>query len=123
MRVPLPIAPSSFFDDEDGRAVAARRPRRRAECADVPRPCPFVGCRHHLYLEVSPTGQISINNPHVDLFDMTDSCALDLAERGGMHLTAIGQLIGRTRERVRQIEAAALMQLRRSELHQRGRGG
>src|SRR5690606_3867534 len=27
------------------------KPRTRAECVDGPRPCPFVSCRHHLYVD------------------------------------------------------------------------
>src|SRR4051812_43658731 len=30
------------------------RPLRRADCANGPRPCPLVSCRHHLYLDVNP---------------------------------------------------------------------
>jgi len=29
------------------------RPRSRSECSDAPRPCPFVSCKHHLFLDVS----------------------------------------------------------------------
>lgn len=29
------------------------RPTTRAECRDEARPCPWVGCRHHLLLEVA----------------------------------------------------------------------
>jgi hypothetical protein len=30
------------------------RPRTRAECKDEPRPCPWVACKHHLYLDINP---------------------------------------------------------------------
>src|SRR5688572_23421296 len=40
------------------------KPRTRAECADGPRPCPFISCKHHLYVDVSPrTGAIKLNFP------------------------------------------------------------
>jgi len=43
------------------------RPRTRADCKDAPRPCPFVSCKHHLYLDVSPrTGAIKMNFPDID---------------------------------------------------------
>src|SRR5262245_15015702 len=29
------------------------KPRFRAECAEGPRPCPFVSCKYHLYIDVS----------------------------------------------------------------------
>jgi len=36
------------------------KPRTRAECVDGPRPCPYVSCQHHLYLDVSArTGAIT----------------------------------------------------------------
>jgi hypothetical protein len=34
---------------------AIPRPKTRAECRDEARPCPWVGCRHHLLLEVAKT--------------------------------------------------------------------
>lgn len=30
-----------------------QRPLTRADCVDGPRPCPWVGCRHHLLIEVA----------------------------------------------------------------------
>src|SRR3954454_13361241 len=30
------------------------RPLTREECKSMPRPCPFVSCSHHLYLDVNP---------------------------------------------------------------------
>jgi hypothetical protein len=41
-----------------------------------------------------------------------DTCTLDVADRGEHTLEEIGQLLGVTRERVRQIELAALFKLR-----------
>src|SRR5262245_7942442 len=38
------------------------RPRNRSECRDGPRPCPWVACKHHLYLDINPrTGSIKLN--------------------------------------------------------------
>jgi hypothetical protein len=35
------------------------RPAARGECACAERPCPWVSCKHHLYLDVNPeTGSI-----------------------------------------------------------------
>src|SRR5215471_6033353 len=54
------------------------KPRTRAECADAPRPCPFVSCKHHLFIDVSPrTGAIKLNFPDLEVWDMGESCALD----------------------------------------------
>lgn len=71
-----------------------------------------MSCRHHLYLEVNPaTGHISVNSP-VPPEEMTETCALDVAEEGGQTLEAVGEALGGlTRERVRQIEIGAIESL------------
>ncbi len=91
------------------------RPRTRADCASGPRPCPHVSCKHHLYLDVSPyTGTIKINFPDIEVWEMRVSCALDIAEHGGMRLEDVGELMNVTRERARQIEIQALTKLQLS---------
>jgi hypothetical protein len=81
------------------------RPRTRADCVDGPRPCPFVACRHHLYMDVSArTGAIKINFPDLDVWDMSETCALDVADRGGTTLEEVGAIMNLTRERIRQVE-------------------
>ncbi|MFH2010317.1 MAG: hypothetical protein ABI333_27210, partial [bacterium] len=51
------------------------RPTTRGECRQGPRPCPFVGCRHHLYLEVKPTGALTVTWPHLEPWEIPESCA------------------------------------------------
>ncbi len=88
------------------------KPRTRAECADGPRPCPYVSCKHHLYIDVSPrTGAIKLNFPDLDVWEMTESCALDVADRGGTTLEDVGAIMNLTRERIRQVEVKALAKL------------
>jgi len=87
------------------------RPRRRSECKGGPRPCPFVGCRWHLYLEVRASGMIRIVRPGLEPWELEESCALDAADRGGLTLDEVGARLGVTRERVRQIEKRALERL------------
>jgi hypothetical protein len=87
------------------------RPRTRAECVAGPRPCPWVGCRFHLWGEVSDAGGLTIFRPEVDPLDMDDTCALDLADRGGMTLEEVADRFNLTRERIRQIEDMALRKL------------
>jgi hypothetical protein len=94
------------------RQVEQWRPRCRAQCVDAPRPCPFVGCKFHLFLDVTPAGGIQVNHPGLELEQLADTCALDVADRGGVTLEVVGDLLGLTRERVRQIETAGLVALR-----------
>ena len=106
-------------DLERGRALFPEmrhpRPKRRSECADGPRPCPFVSCKYHLYLDVSPrTGAIKLNFPDLEVWELSPSCALDIADSGGATLENAGSLMNVTRERIRQIETAALSKLEAS---------
>lgn len=67
------------------------------DCPDV-RPCPRKACRYHLGHAATRRGE---------------SCALDVADGGGATLEEMGYLLGLTRERIRQIEAGALVKLTR----------
>ena len=88
------------------------RPRTRAECSDAPRPCPFVSCQHHLYLDVSArTGAIKLNFPDLEVWEMSETCALDIADRGGTTLEEVGAIMNLTRERIRQVEVKGLAKL------------
>jgi len=89
------------------------RPKTRAECQHGPRPCPYVGCAYNLYLDVNPeTGSIKLNFPHLEPWEMEESCALDVAERGGITLEEVGTIMNLTRERVRQVEVRATSKLK-----------
>jgi Sigma-70, region 4 len=88
------------------------RPKMRVDCASGPRPCPFVSCTHHLYLDVSSrTGAIKLNFPDLEVEDMKESCALDISDRGGTTLEEVGAIMNLTRERIRQLEVKALAKL------------
>lgn len=91
----------------------ALRPRTRMECGEEARPCPWVSCKHHLYLDVNPeTGSIKINFPDLEPWDMVETCSLDIAERGGITLEEVGEIMNLTRERIRQVEVRGLLKLR-----------
>jgi hypothetical protein len=88
------------------------RPRTRGECADGPRPCPWVSCRQHLYLDVGIRGEIKFNFPDKDVDQIPETCALDVADRGGVVLEEVGRALNITRSRVRQVEVTAARRTR-----------
>jgi hypothetical protein len=95
------------------RLAGVVRPRVRADCKDGPRPCPFVSCKYHLYLDANPyNGSIKMNFPdEVEPDEIPATCVLDVADEGGVTLEEVGILMNLTRERVRQLEDAALKKL------------
>ena len=93
------------------------RPKKRADCVDGPRPCAFVSCKYHLYLDVKEeTQSIKLNFPHLEVWELEDSCSLDVAERGGLTLEQVGVIMNLTRERIRQVEGVGIEKLRTTGL-------
>ncbi len=64
-------------------------PKTRADCESGERPCPWRTCRHHF------------DGP-------TESCALDVADRGEHSQVEIAELMGLSRQRIQQLEVMAL---------------
>jgi len=98
------------------------RPKKRADCVDGPRPCPYVSCRHHLGIRLSVRltepgagrlSQQSVKEVWPDLADAEYTCSLDAAEQnGGMSLGEVASIMNITKQRVGQIEKIALAKLR-----------
>lgn len=88
-------------------------PKVRSECPDE-RPCPYISCRYHIGYDVSSVGGLT-SYFDCEPWEIVHSCALDYAAAsklaGGMTLDEIGEVIGMTRERVRQIIDDALRKL------------
>jgi hypothetical protein len=89
------------------------RPVTRGDClpggCNGARPCPWVSCKAHLALDVDErTGSIKVNFPELDVSEMPETCALDIADRGGITLEEVGAVMNLVRERVRQIEVRGL---------------
>lgn len=100
-------------DEAMRREIDERRPKLRSECVDGPRPCLFVSCKHHLYLDVNPqTGSVKLNFPDKEIWELEETCALDVADRGGITLEEVGTIMNLTRERIRQVESRGLYKLR-----------
>jgi hypothetical protein len=106
--------------------VLNERPLTRGDCAAGPRPCPYVTCRHHLLVDVAEDGRLYVNralearlqwgarwgNPSADV---PDTCALDVAERGGITEEEIATILGTTVVRIEQIERRAHARARETE--------
>jgi hypothetical protein len=91
----------------------ATRPKLRGECAEGERPCPYVSCKYNLYVDVNPrTGSVKMNFPDKELWELAETCALDVADRQGITLEEVGVIMNLTRERVRQLEMRGLTKLR-----------
>jgi hypothetical protein len=87
-------------------ALEACRPKTRADCADVPRPCPFVACRYNLFLDVDERGVVTIPRSDVPPEEREQSCALDVVEKNpdGIEAGEVAELLGLSRELVGRIE-------------------
>jgi hypothetical protein len=97
-----------------------RKPECWGDCAKMPRPCPFISCRYHFYLDVGRRGTLKVNALVRGIEDidralraLPATCAIDVANQNpdGLTLEEIGALFGLTRERIRQVEVAALWSL------------
>jgi hypothetical protein len=58
------------------------------------------------------TGSIKLNFPDLEVWEMAETCALDVADRGGITLEEVGEILNLTRERIRQVEVKGLQKLR-----------
>ena len=90
------------------------RPPNRGACCDFPRPCPFVGCRYNLALDVSEAGTIRYRagTDWDGAMGKVSNCALDLAAEKEHTLEEVAEVLNCTRERIRQEQDVALEKLR-----------
>ncbi|MFN3200042.1 MAG: sigma factor-like helix-turn-helix DNA-binding protein [Bradymonadia bacterium] len=125
-------------DDHLGHEQLPTKPRTRAECDSVPRPCPFVSCKYNLAIRLSD-GDIRFSSAHTGhshgdqrtpyqrleelINNVVDgvhgtNCALDYADRVAkgdqMSTESVGKVLGYTREMVRQIQKSGLQKIRAS---------
>lgn len=118
--VTISVRKLSMEDLEEGRALYPeqadadyQRPKKRGVCKEEERPCPYVTCRHHLYLDVAKSGALKLNFPDLEVWEMKETCSLDVADRGGATLEDCGAIMNLTRERVRQLEVRGLVHVKR----------
>lgn len=58
------------------------------------------------------SGAIKVNFPNLEVWEMTETCALDVADRGGVTLEDVGAIMNLTRERIRQLETRGVAKLK-----------
>jgi hypothetical protein len=100
------------------------RARTRADCMaggmNAERPCPYVTCRHHLAVEVTPAGNLRLVFPEAfeglepHLERMRATCSIDVAEQGAHDLDDVAAHMNVSAERVRQIQERAQSRHRES---------
>ena len=104
LRLPIVVDGESLPPPE-----AYARPRERGDCLEggvnEARPCPWATCKFHLYTDATIELRRKIATDGLEI--MTDTCALDVADRGGSTLGDLAEAFGATRELVRQREAKA----------------
>jgi hypothetical protein len=96
-------------DPEDSELPT--RPKTRADCARVPRPCPYVSCRHNLFLDVEKKN-ITLNFEEPEDMHPLGSCALDVAEQGGLTSQEIATLMSLDLSKEVKLEDKAIRKLR-----------
>jgi hypothetical protein len=81
-------------DGETYPLESVERPATRGDCQGGERPCPFVACKWNLYLDVDDSnGTIKLNFPDLEPDEMAESCALDIADKGGVVLDEVGKAL------------------------------
>ena len=128
----LEIEPSPRLASVDALVLAfAWRPRIRAHCAGVPRPCRFISCAMNTYVAaVTHSGELVFTRPGLepDEVPAESSCVLDLATsypvrnpdhvhvddaRVHMGWPEIAAALNVSPQRAQQIGSGAIAKLRR----------
>lgn len=87
-------------------------PATRAECAGIERPCNRYACVHNLTPETERGGKPHHGiHPHPVLVEKTESCELDVSERGKHTPKQVAEMLGLTPERIRQLEDRAMRKM------------
>jgi len=102
-----------------------RKPTTRAQCikrglGTPEKPCAYVSCAYNLYLDVARNGNIVVNWPGKQPWEIPQTCALHVAEMmaDGKHgdpdtqFVTIAKLLNMSRERARQLEGIILEKVR-----------
>ena len=58
----------------EGFIIEPSRPTSRSQCPGY-RPCPYVSCRYHLFLDVTRRGRLRLKYPETEIIDLEESCS------------------------------------------------
>lgn len=125
----------------EGNEIMCEAPQTRGDCINGIRPCPWLRCSYHIFWvkadlrdknlrwkktkirgwhkERPRTAEDILNNMTNDevleiIFNLKETCVLDVAEEGGVTLERIADILNITRERVRQIINATINRIKNS---------
>lgn len=98
------------------------RPKTRGDCANVPRPCPYAGCKHHLLLKVGERDAVGLPKSrqeelirlrfgHEEPDRLEHSCALDFADEGEHTNEEVAEALNVSRQAVDQMVRKALAKI------------
>lgn len=87
-------------------------PKIRGHCENGPRPCPWILCKYHLYLDVAIESRSNGDHFGKTLTEIPETCALDLANGNGMEWEEIGEVLGTTGQTAANIGKLALNSLK-----------
>ena len=108
------------------RLKKEKKPVARSECAEMGRPCVWISCKHHMLwifmsvgIKRDPNIRMTrfLNSKSIAEFvnvidKLIETCTFDVADKDGQTLENVAEIMGTTRERVRQIEENAIIRLR-----------
>jgi hypothetical protein len=113
---PAELAEQAAIDaDAELLAMLAARPQTRGDCKDGPRPCPWVSCRYHLALDITDRGAAQLRHPNLEVWEVDETCALDVADRGCVTHVEIGRLTNVSMQAAQQTLDIALKRIRQSD--------
>jgi len=91
-------------------------PKTRADCPATDQPCDNILCRYHLWVDDFHRQDGTPDSRKSRAWgDPSRTCALRFADRGPLTLEFVGRITGITRERIRQLEARAIREIRATD--------
>lgn len=86
--------------------MSYERPKRRQDCKNGIRPCPFITCKYNLLLDRYSYDQLENDDSLWD--DGKPSCVLDEADKGGLTFKTISYNLRMNLDSVRKLAAESV---------------